>query len=683
MTMTITAEPLKNLGLDAPSANKLADAFNALAQTSAEKTWQMLSSQVLSSAYPFDVHLFFFNLLFPHWREHPETAPAYLPSSEGIASANITTFMSALGMHDVKTFHDWSTKHYPDFWQAIVAKLPILFSKAPEQFCDLSEGLASPRWFKGATLNIVESCFSASPSSTAIIYQQQNRIQRMTYGELNALSNRIANSLVEQGYTSGDAIGIAMPMSPYAIAIYLGIIKMGGIVVSIADSFSGQEIAVRLNIAKAKAIFTQDFSIWAGKKNPLYEKVQQGLATLSQPLTIIVLPCQEESPFELRQGDKAWRDFLTDNEHFHPKACDPMTPCNILFSSGTTGEPKAIVWNHTTPIKAASDAYFHQNIQQDDVLAWPTNLGWMMGPWLIFATLINRAAMALYSEAPKDRAFGEFIQQAGVTMLGVVPTLVAVWRQTQCMAQLNWQRIKVFSSTGECSNAEDMLYLMSLAGYKPVIEYCGGTEIGGAYLSSTVIENNYPSLFSTPTMGLDIAILDEEGRPASSGEVAIVPPSLGLSTQLLNADHQHVYFDNMPLTPDGKILRRHGDQIKQLSNGYYCVLGRVDDTMKLGGIKTSAAEIERLLAGLPHIIELAAIAISPRDRGPSQLIIFTATSAELDKTMVMKEMQKRINQHLNPLFKIHEVVFTKELPKTASNKIMRRLLRKQYEEAQG
>ena len=106
----------------------------------------------------------------------------------------------------------------------------------------------------------------------------------------------------------------------------------------------------------------------------------------------------------------------------------------------------------------------------------------MMGPWLIFAALINRGSIALYLDAPKDRGFGEFIQHAKVNMLGVVPTLVAAWRQSKCMEKLDWSAIDIFSSTGECSNPEDMLYLMSLAGYKPIIEYCGGTEIGGAYL---------------------------------------------------------------------------------------------------------------------------------------------------------------------------------------------------------
>ncbi len=601
--------------------------------------------------------------------------PAWTPTPEIIQHANITSFMAELGLNDVKIFHRYTVEQYEDFWQRVIKKLHLVFKKPPELICDLSQGVASPSWFKGALLNIAESCFTAPCSSIAIIYEDKNKnIVTMTFEELNQLSNRIATSLLNKGFKAGDPLAIAMPMDAFAVAIYLGIIKMGGVVVSIADSFSSQEIAVRLNIAKAKAIFTQNYIQRGGKTHSLYEKVQQANA----PCVIVLPSSQEKSDlFTLRTGDLHWKDFLCKTTTpFEAVPCEPMAATNILFSSGTTAEPKAIVWNHTTPVKAASDAFFHQNIQTNDVLAWPTNLGWMMGPWLIYAAFINRAAIALYTDIPKDRAFGEFIVRAKVTMLGVVPTLVAAWRQTRCMEQLDWSAIKVFSSTGECSNPEDMAYLMSQGVHKPIIEYCGGTEIGGAYVSSTIVQTNIPSQFSTPTMGSDFIIIDEHGKPRTEGEVALIPPALGLSTQLLNADHYQTYFSNMPLSPEGKTLRRHGDQIKQLQNNYYVILGRVDDTMNLGGIKISAAEIERALTGLPSIVEVAAIAIAPPTNGPSLLVIYAATSESLSKNEVMKDMQDRINKHINPLFKIHDVVFVRELPKTASNKIMRRVLRK-------
>ena len=190
---------------------------------------------------------------------------------------------------------------------------------------------------------------------------------------------------------------------------------------------------------------------------------------------------------------------------------------------------------------------------------------------------------------------------------------------------------------------------------------------------STVVQSNYPSLFSTPTIGLNVTIINDEGKASDIGEVALIPPSIGLSVKLLNADHHDVYFANMP-----ENFRRHGDQIERLANGYYRVLGRVDDTMNLGGIKISSAEIERAIVGIPGILETAAIGVAPPNSGPSLLVIYAATTENLSSQETKIAMQKLINKYLNPLFKIHDLIFCRELPKTASNKIMRRVLRKEY-----
>lgn len=671
----IQVEPLIEFGLSEEMANNISFQANQfLKKFSAEEAWQNISKKLLNPSIPFQIHFYLFEFIFPNWLDEPESAPAWIPDENLIKKTHLAKLMAKLKISDMRALHSWSVNHYEKFWEIVIKQLNIIFHKKPEKICDLREGIESPQWFPGAKLNIIASCFTAPANKTAIIYENNDGLlQKLTFGDLNLLSNRVANSLVQQGYRAGDAIAIDMPMNYLAIAIYLGIIKMGGVVVSIADSFAKDEIAMRLRIANTKAIFTQDFTLRNEKQLPLYEKI-----VAAQAPQAFVLPLQEKVTLTLRPSDLDWDTFLVADNNFQLHNSEPMENCNILFSSGTTGEPKAIPWNHTTAIKAAADAFYHHDIQPDDVLAWSTNLGWMMGPWLIFAALMNQATIAIFNGLPNTRAFGQFIEKTKVTMLGVVPTLVANWRQTRCMEGLNWEAIRRFSSTGECSNPEDMFYLMFLAGYKPVIEYCGGTEIGGSYITSTLIEKNYPSLFSTPALGLNFTILDEQGRATENGEVAIIPPSIGLSTQLINGDHSKVYFNHMPKTLDGKKLRRHGDQIRKLPNGYYSVLGRVDDTMNLSSIKISSAEIERVLVGINDIIETAAIGITPSGHGPSRLIIYAATHKNLDKEVTKKIMQEKINQHLNPLFKIEDLVFINELPKTASNKIMRRTLRNHY-----
>ena len=159
---------------------------------------------------------------------------------------------------------------------------------------------------------------------------------------------------------------------------------------------------------------------------------------------------------------------------------------------------------------------------------------------------------------------------------------------------------------------------MSLAGYKPVIEYCGGTEIGGGYITGTRVQPAAPSTFTTPALGVDFLLFDENGKPTENGEVFIIPPSLGLSASLLNADHNEVYFGGTP-QPN---LRRHGDAIERLGDSYYRVHGRIDDTMNLSGIKVSSAEIEEVLNVVSEVQETAAVAVPPKDGGPSQLVIY-------------------------------------------------------------
>jgi len=375
----------------------------------------------------------------------------------------------------------------------------------------------------------------------------------------------------------------------------------------------------------------------------------------------------------LRPGDCSWTEFLETNDSCGAATREPSDSINILFSSGTAGAPKAIPWTQTTPIKCAMDAHFHQDVQPGDVLVWPTNLGWMMGPWLIFASLLNQAALGLYYDAPTSRKFGQFVQKAGATMLGVVPSMVKSWRDCGCMDDLDWSKVKVFSSTGECSNPDDMRWLMSTAGGRPIIEYCGGTEIGGAYITGTVARPCVPGAFNAPALGLDFVILDSHGNSSKTGELFLVPPSVGLSTTLLNQSHHAIYFAELP--KNSEPLRRHGDLMEELPGGFWRALGRADDTMNLSGIKVSSAEIEQALQSVPNLKEVAAVAVSSGN-GPSQLIIYAVCDKKtLNKSDLMLAMQNAIKRDLNPLFRIHDVVLLDSLPRTASNKVNRRELR--------
>ncbi|MCY3713307.1 MAG: AMP-binding protein [Gemmatimonadetes bacterium] len=601
-----------------------------------------------------------------------------------------------------------------------------------------------------------------------------------TYGELERLVNRVANGLRDRGLAPDQAIALYMPLNLECVVAYLAIIRAGSRVVSIADSFPPAEIRRRMAIAGASCAVTMDRYVHAGKVIPHYATVVESGAS-----TVIVVPSGgrgdgsgdfggsgvfgqsgdfgrsgsdgRSSDFgrsgdtpQLRPSDLAWSDLLSGEDTFESVTGDPYRSTNILFSSGTTGDPKAIPWNHLTPVKSAMDGFYHQDIHGDDVTTWPTNIGWMMGPWLIYATLVNGACMALYPDAASTPEYLRFIRRAGVTMQGVIPSLVRTWRSGDVaegghggvadkrqgnMAEgsnggvavgVDWPSVRVFSSTGEPASRIDYLWLMSRTGYRaPVIEYLGGTEIGGGHLACTVLQPCSPAVFSTANLGVDFVILDETGTEVGeggTGELFLVPPALGMSQRLLNGDHDEVYYEGCPAGPRGEVLRRHGDHTQRLHRGHYRSQGRADDGMNLGGIKVSPLELEGVMDGHPAVYESAAVAVQHEGEGAERLVVFIvpeggsgaagshatdsrATDSReddgpgsspnrqiiaspdapadahagldrgLDLAALKSELQAMVSSGLNPLFEIHRVIVADELPHTASGKLVRRMLR--------
>jgi acetyl-CoA synthetase len=644
-------------------------------------SWKRFVERVRSNPdLPFHEQWREFNTIFAGRREEDGPPPVWSPGRRDLERSNLGRIMAEGGFASYDDLHKWSTERRAEFWEMVLSRLGIAFVRAPRTILDTSGGAAYPRWLSGARLNCVDSCFRAAPDKTAIVDggEGRARTRNVSYGQLERLVNRVANGLLASGFLPGEGIAIYMPMTIECVAAYLGILRAGCHVVSIADSFSPREVARRLEIGKAVGIVTVDRFTRGGKAIELFSKVRE--ASASRAIVVI----DPDAPrAELRKTDMTWEELLADETDFSSHAGGPEELTTVLFSSGTTGDPKAIPWSHLTAIKAAMDGHFHQDIQPDDVVAWPTNIGWMMGPWLIYASMMNHATMALYQGAPNQSRFTRFVRDAGVTVLGVVPSLVRAWRSSGIDGDL-WRGVRLFSSTGEPSNVEDYLWLMSRTGYRaPVIEYCGGTEIGGGYVTGTVVQPASPATFTTPALGLDLLLVDEDGgfvEETGSGEVYLLPPSIGLSHRLLNGDHDEIYYRGCPEGPTGATLRRHGDRLSRLPGGCYRARGRADDTMNLGGIKVGSLEIETVLGAHSEVSESAAIGVQPGGQGVEHLVVFVRLASETDRERLRQELGGLVAERLNPLFKIHDLVVVDELPRTASNKLMRRELRARYAE---
>jgi acetyl-CoA synthetase len=593
---------------------------------------------------------------------------AWSPDEATIEASHLHRVMQRRGFTNYDQLYQWSISDIDGFWGFVIEDLGILFDVEPTAVRG-SDDPRRPDWLPGSRYNIVTSCLAGDDDSVAIIHGNGTASGSVTVGDLRDRVGAFMAGFERAGFHVGDRIAIVMPMTVEAVVAYLGTVAAGGVVVSIADSFAPEEIATRLGITEPVAIVTSEKSVRLGKDLPMYRKCVEASS----------IPCivvESGAGIDLRRGDLPWSGFAEPGGAFTPVPRPASAHTNILFSSGTTGVPKAIPWTQTTPLKAAMDGRFHHDIHAGDVVAWPTNLGWMMGPWLIHASLLNRATIALYDDAPTSEGFVRFVDDAGVTMLGLVPSIVSAWRTRGMLAGIDWTNLRVLSSTGEASNPDDYRWLMGAAGDVPVIEYCGGTEIGGGYITGTVIQPAIPSRFTTPALGIGLHVIDGDGSESDVGEVFLVPPSIGMSTELLNMDHDAVYYGDLPggYGP----LRRHGDEIAHEQGGTFRALGRTDDTMNLGGIKVSSAELEQAVGDVEGVVDVAAVAITPSGGGPDRLTFFVVTAKGADLAAMRRDMQMRIRSTLNPLFQIDEVVRVDELPRTASHKVMRRVLRDGY-----
>ncbi|CAL4927905.1 unnamed protein product [Urochloa decumbens] len=665
---------------------------------------------VLRPEHPHALHQLVYYSVYAGWDRAARGPPPYwFPSPIDCKQTNLGRLMEENGpkllgssykdpISSFNHFYRFSVENQEVYWSMVLKQLAVKFQQEPKAILSTSDrSNKGGTWLQGAVLNIAECCLLPCPSlkrtddSTAIIWRDEglddHPVNRMSLKELRSQVITVANAL-DTMFQKGDRIAIDMPMTCDAVIIYLAIVLGGFVVVSIADSFAPQEIGTRMAVSKAKAIFTQDFIIRGGKKVPLYSRVVQGTSSKA-----VVIPATGGYlGVTLRNGDVSWKDFLSraaGRSSIYSAAyqsADAIT--NILFSSGTTGEPKAIPWTQLAPIRCAADTWAHLDVQPQDIGCWPTNLGWVMGPIILYSCFLNGATLALYHGSPLGRDFCKFVQDAGVTVLGSVPSLVKSWKAGNYAKGLDWTKIRVLGTTGEASDIDDNLWLTSRTSYKPIVECCGGTELASSYIQGSLLQPQAFGAFSGASMSTGFVILDEQGTPypddvPCAGEVGLFPLYFGATNWLLNADHNKVYFDGMPIYK-GRQLRRHGDIVQRTVGGYYIVQGRADDTMNLGGIKTSSVEIERVCNRADEgLLETAAVSIKPAGGGPEHLAILAVLkdrSAQYDVNLLKSKFQRAIQKNLNPLFKVSYVKIVPQFPRTASNKLLRRVLRDQLKQ---
>ena len=356
----------------------------------------------------------------------------------------------------------------------------------------------------------------------------------------------------------------------------------------------------------------------------------------------------------------------------------------LIYTSGTTGKPKGAVHTHCGfPVKGAQDMIHCMDVRPGDVMYWMTDMGWMMGPWLVFGTLAAGATMVLYDGAPDypdvDRLW-QTVDELQVTHLGVSPTLIRALRPngSEPLSRHDLSSLRLVASTGSPWDPESWRWCFEhvLGGTKPILNYSGGTEISGGIVCGNLCTPAKPGSFSGPVPGMDADVVDAQGNTVRGevGELVIRQPWIGM-TRGFSGDAER-YRESYWNRFDG--IWTHGDFAAVDADGLWYILGRSDDTIKVAGKRLGPAEVESVLTADPRVADAAAIGV-PHDVKGQEVVVFAVLAPGVEPTdAVRAELMERIVSAIGKPLKPRELRFATDLPRTRNAKLLRRLIRSAY-----
>jgi acetyl-CoA synthetase len=660
---------------------------------------------------------------------------AWTPTEDVIGRARLTEFMRQVGAETFDQVYRRSIEDVEWFHRELLKFLDIKFDPPYETLLDTSRGAEWAEWCKGGGLNITEMCLDRwqtdqTKNQPAVIWEgEEGDSTSVTYEELLGRVEDCTATLRASGLGKGDAVGIHLPMMIETVVAMLAINRIGAIAVPVFSGYGVSAIESRMNAVGAKAIFTCDGFPRRGKFFNAFEIAEQAIANCP---TI-------EKVFVVTRGDRKVNSKLSiinysasidlpevkEESLYGVEPTLAEDPLIILYTSGTTGRPKGIAHTHCGfPIKAAQDMAFGTDVGRGTRISWYTDLGWMMGPWLIYGALINGATIVIYDGAPDfpgpDRMW-EFCAKHKVEILGISPTLVRAL--SACGDELpkkhDLSSLRAFASTGEPWNPAPWWWLFEKVGDSklPIINYSGGTEISGGILMGNPRLPIKPCSFPAPCLGIDADILDEEGNSAPNGavgELAIRKPWIGMARGFWQEPERYLdtYWRRFPG------IWVHGDWALRDDEGHWYILGRSDDTLKVAGKRVGPAEVESLLVAHERVTEAAVIGIPDELKGTAMIAfcvltanalprsagILPATSAErsdapadigaIDKNSppykggvaegrggshdLESELKTLVARDMGKPLAPSRIYFVSALPKTRNAKVMRRVIRSAY-----
>jgi len=608
------------------------------------------------------------------------------PTTAHVDDANLTKFMRTHKLPSLDALQKKSTDDIEWFWNAILKDLDIRFETPYAKIVDLGKGVQWPRWCVGGRMNVVRSMLEKRPGHVALIHETEDGNSRsLTYTQLNEQVCKTANALRELGLKKGDVIGVFMPMTAECVIAMLAIIKIGGVFLPLFSGFAAKAVASRLGDADAKALFTQDSFSRRGKP---VDMLAVAMEAAKEVPTLQHLVVHARAPLldgrgSLRVHD--WHELIANQSpESKTESTDAEDVMMLIYTSGTTGKPKGAVHTHCGfPIKAAQDMSHGLDLHADEILYWITDMGWMMGPWLVFGTLLLGATMLVYDGAmdyPGPDRLWDIVQRHKVTALGISPTLVRslIRHGEEPVQKHDLSSLRKFASTGEPWNPEPWRWLFEKVGHSklPIINYSGGTEISGGIVMGNVLTPMKPCCFSGPVPGIAADVVDEQGQSVRSkvGELVIRKPWIGMTRGFWRDPQRYIeaYWSRIPN------VWVHGDFAAVDADGLWYILGRSDDTIKIAGKRVGPAEIESILVANPAVSEAAAVGVPDEIKGQSVVCFCVLKPNQTANTNLRDTLMKSVVNELGKPLAPKEIVFVKDLPRTRNAKVMRRVIRAAY-----
>ena len=593
------------------------------------------------------------------------------------------SYLIGLGNNDTKTRVDASLD-YVKFWESQAKKLHWF-----EPWNSALEWKAPfAKWFVGGKINASYNALDIqNPDKIAILWEGENEDRKsVTYGELLDSVQRLANGLKSLGVKKGDRITIYLPMVPELIVSILACARIGAIHTVIFSGFSSQSIRDRLVDSQSKIIITADGGFRRGNVVKLKEVVDLAIQDLDFIQNVIVLT-RTKNPINMTAKDLGWTQVLSDSSNVCPaEPLDGVHPLYILYTSGTTGKPKGVLHDtggYLTHVSATFRWAF--DIKDSDVYFCTADIGWVTGhSYVAYGPLVCGATQVMYEgspDYPSPSRIWDLIQRYKVTIFYTTPTALRMFMKfgDSIPNSFDLSSLRLLGSVGEPINPEVWKWYYDIIGKSkcPITDTWWQTETGAMMISPLPGLETIPLKPGSGALaipGVDLAIVDESGTPLpreTKGYLVIRKPWPGMLLTLWGDDEKYktVYWSKY------KDSYYTGDYAIQDKDGYFWLLGRADDVLKVAGHRIGTAELESSMVSHASISEAAVCGIPDEIKGEAIIAFLVPKEGVTVTDLLRAQVVETIRTQIGPIATPQSIHFVSKLPKTRSGKIMRRLLK--------